>query len=171
MLTLTEAQRERKHEQDRRYYAGHRNEKRESSRQYYAGHREERLERNQQYRLTHREQIQKRRRQRYWRRLRPCVDCGKPCRGRRDEPRCQRCAIRHYHYKGGCVRGDGYRVIYSNGRLRPEHDLIYEATYGPLPGGWVVHHKNGDRLDNRLENLQGMTRADHNRVHRKQPHA
>lgn len=29
----------------------------------------------------------------------------------------------------------------------------------------IVHHINKDRLDNRLENLQIVSRAEHNRIH------
>jgi hypothetical protein len=54
------------------------------------------------------------------------------------------------------VRGKPIRV----------HRLIYEAHYGPLPEGMIVHHKNGDPRDNRPENLEAMTQADHLRYHK-----
>jgi hypothetical protein len=38
---------------------------------------------------------------------------------------------------------------------------------GKLWPGRVVHHKNGDRQDNRPENLQVMWRGEHSRYHAK----
>lgn len=44
-----------------------------------------------------------------------------------------------------------------------EHILIWEKSNNkPLPGGWIVHHLNGIKSDNRPENLLGMPRKDHN---------
>ena len=37
------------------------------------------------------------------------------------------------------------------------HRLIWEAFNGPIPDGYVVDHINGDKKDNRLENLQLLT--------------
>lgn len=34
------------------------------------------------------------------------------------------------------------------------HDLIYEATNGKLPDGWYVTHKDGDNLNNCIQNLK-----------------
>ena len=44
--------------------------------------------------------------------------------------------------------------------------MIVEAATGVrLTSDLVVHHRNGDRLDNRLQNLDVMTHADHSRAH------
>jgi len=44
-----------------------------------------------------------------------------------------------------------------------EHILVWEkANNKPLPKGWIVHHLNGIKSDNRPENLLGMPRKDHN---------
>ena len=66
----------------------------------------------------------------------------------------------------------GYRRVwvpdprYPRGRRQVfEHRLVWERANGPIPFGWEVHHKNGDRLDNRLENLELATRIKHKRIH------
>ncbi len=44
-----------------------------------------------------------------------------------------------------------------------EHILVWEKTNEQLiPRGWVVHHLNGIKGDNKPENLLGMPRRDHN---------
>ena len=47
----------------------------------------------------------------------------------------------------------GYRMITVNGVRRPEHVVVAERTYGPLPPGAIVHHADGDGLNNRSGNL------------------
>ena len=53
-----------------------------------------------------------------------------------------------------------------NGKKRSVHVLLMEQILGrPLKGNEVVHHINGDKHDNRPENLMVMTRAEHNTLH------
>jgi len=53
-----------------------------------------------------------------------------------------------------------------------EHDIVAEQTLGRrLAKGEVVHHKNGQRDDNRPENLEVATRSDHAREHADHPGA
>lgn len=55
---------------------------------------------------------------------------------------------------GGARRGKVY-----------EHRLVlYEAGI-EIPPGWHVHHKNGIRTDNRIENLEALSPSDHSREH------
>lgn len=67
----------------------------------------------------------------------------------------------------GYITKHGYRRVQMPGtrKLRMEHVLVWEAHYGPVPPGKELHHRNGNKLDNRIENLQLVTRLEHKRIH------
>lgn len=72
----------------------------------------------------------------------------------------------HPRYKGGWIQC-GYHYMTINGKQTPAHRHIFALTIDrPLENHEVVHHINGDKLDNRIENLMLLTRAEHIKLHR-----
>lgn len=66
---------------------------------------------------------------------------------------------------GGYPTAKGYRRGYRGGRQRLIHNWVWEQHHGPIPEGFQVHHRNGDREDNRIENLALVTPTEHKRIH------
>jgi hypothetical protein len=120
-----------------------------------------------------------------------CQECGKlfntfPCKIRRGGGKyCSRaCGNPHRGPKGGngrqgkeprrerAVPGaggmdkDGYIII----RGKKQHRLVMEQHIGRALGDReIVHHKNGNTSDNRLENLEIMGWGIHSKLHRTKP--
>lgn len=61
--------------------------------------------------------------------------------------------------------GKSHPLADPNGYAYEHHLVICSAIGRLLRPGEVVHHKNGDKTDNRLENLELVTRAEHNAIH------
>lgn len=70
---------------------------------------------------------------------------------------------------------EGYRQIYKpnspearDSGYAPEHRVIASKKIGrPLRDNEVVHHRDGNKLNNKPSNLQVMTRFEHWKTHRK----
>ena len=111
-----------------------------------------------------------------------CAECGveiwrngrlcKPCDGKR--------RIEAYssganpNWKGGrTIDKHGYvQLRVERGQHKPgtqqyvrEHRKVWEDAHGPLPTSYIIHHLNGIKDDNRLENLAAVSRSDHHVRH------
>lgn len=62
------------------------------------------------------------------------------------------------------VRCPGHPMASKNGYASEHRKVVYDAGI-EIPEGHQVHHKNGIKDDNRLENLEVIHIADHTRLH------
>ncbi len=109
----------------------------------------------------------------------PCSICGEPTARR--STLCLSCENKR---RADAYRGENNpnwregrtldRAGYVHVRVKPngpkpyrlEHHLVWERANGrPLPKGYIIHHLNGIKGDNRIENLAAVSRLDHHVRH------
>lgn len=72
--------------------------------------------------------------------------------------------VSNYQYRDGCNGFSRDRIRNScNGKLM--HRFIYEELVGDIPDGYVIHHKDLDKSNNDLSNLEMMTSSEHKALH------
>lgn len=65
------------------------------------------------------------------------------------------------------VAPDEYPGKLYRGRYAYEHRVVWWQNTGEMPSG-EIHHINGDKRDNRFENLKLLPTEEHNRLHNKE---
>lgn len=75
----------------------------------------------------------------------------------------------HTKFGNAKLYSDGYYMITSGkegNHCKKLHRLIWEDFYGcKVPEGYIIHHKNGNKTDNCILNLQLMRKGKHNSLH------
>ncbi len=67
----------------------------------------------------------------------------------------------------GTITPKGYRRVWCTvqRRFRMEHVLVWEQHYGAIPAGMQVHHKDENKLNNVIGNLELVDALTHKRLH------
>lgn len=103
-----------------------------------------------------------------------CKNCGKEFYSTRNDFCSKKCVYEYRkktydHHK--IYEENGYLVRYEGGynkkgNVKIHREVVEKAIGRRLRPDEVVHHTDGDRKNNKLENLQVLSRGDHSRLHR-----
>jgi len=59
----------------------------------------------------------------------------------------------------------GYSIVWINGKNQKVHLLVWESHYGAKPKGHDIHHKDFNKSNFDIGNLELVTTSDHQRIH------
>lgn len=65
----------------------------------------------------------------------------------------------------GWINNKGYKVMKMDGKDIKEHRYVWEQYYGLIPKGHDIHHRNGIKDDNKIENLEIINTSEHAKLH------
>lgn len=62
------------------------------------------------------------------------------------------------------LRPSGYYALSTNER-KLMHRYVWEKERGKIPAGWDIHHKDSDKTNNMIENLECLSKSEHTRLY------
>jgi len=62
------------------------------------------------------------------------------------------------------INTEGYRQLWDGGKYALLHRLVWIKHKGEIQEGFHIHHINGDKTDNRVENLQEVSNSNHGKL-------
>lgn len=96
--------------------------------------------------------------------------CSRRCAGKSSTPPGSQTGEKSSSWKGGRFQSSiGYEMVLleGQGKYTTAQKAIMEKTLGrKLRPGEVVHHRDGDKMNNDVSNLEVMSRAAHARIHK-----
>ena len=67
----------------------------------------------------------------------------------------------------GHLKNDGYCKVSLRDNKKERviliHRLVYLVHKGNIPDNYIVHHKDGNKLNNNIDNLEAITEKEHGR--------
>lgn len=81
---------------------------------------------------------------------------------------CRDCMDSKPKEKGNTYKdSNGYIRIQTGDGYKYQHRAVWRKQNGEIPEGYIIHHKNGDKTDNRMENLELIHRTKHDQLETK----
>ena len=74
--------------------------------------------------------------------------------------------VKRWKIDGVVTREQKYRKVGDPGIWKSVAQIVWESVNGPVPAGYVIRYLNGNSLDDRLENLQVVTKGENIRLNR-----
>lgn len=78
--------------------------------------------------------------------------------------------VRHVMFDGMCFFDDGrngYFYHISGNKRLALHREVWKSVHGPIQKGFHIHHKDGDKNNNGIDNLEMLSISEHMKRHAK----